>query len=88
MSDNYRIRDNDKSYYITTTTVGWVDVFTRLNHKKAIVDFNKLLKNLRVFMCVDVILSTDCKSAPAGSSCWEYPKVFGNWDISNHLKRY
>ena len=46
MSDKYRIRDNDKPYYITTTTVGWIDVFTRLNHKKVIVDsLNYCVKN-------------------------------------------
>ena len=46
MSDKYRIRDNDKPYYITTTTVGWIDVFTRLNHKKVIIDsLNYCVKN-------------------------------------------
>jgi REP element-mobilizing transposase RayT len=28
----------DKSYYLTLTVVGWADVFTRLNHKKTIID--------------------------------------------------
>jgi len=38
MSEKYRVRNNDKPYFITTTTVGWIDVFTRLNHKKVIID--------------------------------------------------
>ena len=38
MSDKYKIRDKDKAYFITSTTVGWIDVFTRPNHKKLIVD--------------------------------------------------
>ena len=31
MSDKYKILDKDKAYFITATTVGWVDVFTRPN---------------------------------------------------------
>ena len=37
MSDKYKIRDKDKANFITTT-VGWVDVFTRPNYKKLIID--------------------------------------------------
>jgi hypothetical protein len=37
MSDKYKIRDNDKAYFITSTIVGWIDVFTRPNHKMLIV---------------------------------------------------
>ena len=29
---------SDKAYYITMTVVGWVDVFTRKNHRDAIID--------------------------------------------------
>ena len=36
MSDKYNIRDKDKAYFITVTTVSWVDVFTRPNHKPLI----------------------------------------------------
>ncbi|MGQ1786750.1 MULTISPECIES: REP-associated tyrosine transposase [unclassified Saccharicrinis] len=38
MSDKYKIFDNQSAYFITMTTVGWIDVFTRKNHKMAIVD--------------------------------------------------
>lgn len=38
MSDKYRIRDNDKAHFITITTVGWVDIFTRSNHKMLIIN--------------------------------------------------
>ncbi len=38
MSDKYKIHDNNSAYFITMTTVGWIDVFTRINHKMAIVD--------------------------------------------------
>ena len=38
MSGKYKIRDNNKAYFLTLTTVGWVDVFTRPNHKKLIVN--------------------------------------------------
>jgi hypothetical protein len=33
MSEKYKIRDNDKAYFITSTVVGWIDLFTRPNHK-------------------------------------------------------
>ncbi|NPD48368.1 transposase, partial [Lentimicrobium sp. S6] len=38
MSDKYKTHEPDKAYFITMTTVGWVDIFTRKNHKLAIVD--------------------------------------------------
>jgi len=38
MSDKYKIRDNDKAYFVTTTTVGWIDVFTRKEQKLLIID--------------------------------------------------
>jgi putative transposase len=38
MSDKYKIWDNSKAYFITATVVGWIDVFTRKNHKMLIVD--------------------------------------------------
>jgi len=38
MSEKYKIHDNSKAYFITMTTVGWVDVFTRKNHKLTIVN--------------------------------------------------
>ena len=38
MSDSYKMYDKDKAYYLTMTVVGWIDVFTRKNHKLAITD--------------------------------------------------
>jgi REP element-mobilizing transposase RayT len=38
MSDKYKIWDNEKAYFLTLTVVGWIDVFTRKNHKLAIID--------------------------------------------------
>lgn len=38
MSDKYRIKDNDKAYFITMTTVGWVDVFTRKEQKLQLIN--------------------------------------------------
>ncbi len=33
MSDKYKIFDQEEAYFITMTIVGWIDVFTRKNHK-------------------------------------------------------
>lgn len=38
MSDKYKITDKDRPYYLTLTVLGWIDVFTRKNHKMIIVD--------------------------------------------------
>jgi putative transposase len=29
MSEKYKIQDQNKLYFVTTATVGWIDVFTR-----------------------------------------------------------
>ena len=38
MFTKYKVRDNDKAYFITITTVYWIDIFTRLNHKTTIIN--------------------------------------------------
>ena len=38
MSTKYKATDIDSTYFITLTTVGWVDIFTRLNQKQVIID--------------------------------------------------
>ena len=38
MSTKYKAKNNDKAHFITITTVEWIDVFTRLNQKVAIID--------------------------------------------------
>jgi REP element-mobilizing transposase RayT len=38
MSDQYKATDPDKAYFITTTIVDWIDLFTRKSMKDVIVD--------------------------------------------------
>jgi len=38
MSDKYKISDQKKAYFLTLTVVGWIDIFTRKNHKLTIVN--------------------------------------------------
>jgi REP element-mobilizing transposase RayT len=38
MSDKYKIFDQEKPYFLTMTVVGWIDIFTRKNHKMVLVD--------------------------------------------------
>ena len=33
MSTKYKVHNNEKAHFITLTTVGWIDVFTRLEQK-------------------------------------------------------
>jgi len=38
MSTKYKATEIEKAYFITITTVGWVDIFTRLNQKYVIIN--------------------------------------------------
>ncbi len=38
MSTKYKATTTDEAYFITITTVGWIDVFTRLNQKYNIIN--------------------------------------------------
>lgn len=38
MSDKYKATDPDKAYFITTTIVDWIDLFTRKRYKDLIVE--------------------------------------------------
>ena len=49
---------SDKAYYITMTVVGWVDVFTRKNHRDAIIESLKYCQKERgLIMYAYVIMS-------------------------------
>ena len=37
MSEKYKFRDPDGMYFVTTTTVGWVDVFSRPELKQVVI---------------------------------------------------
>ena len=37
MSTKYKATTTEQAYFITITTVGWIDIFTRLNQKHNIV---------------------------------------------------
>jgi|WetSurMetagenome_2_1015567.scaffolds.fasta_scaffold351124_2 putative transposase len=52
MSDKYKIWDQKGAYFLTLTVVGWIDVFTRKNHKLTIIDslrYCQKEKNLILF---------------------------------------
>jgi REP element-mobilizing transposase RayT len=52
VSRNYNIHDQDYLHYITYTTVGWVDVFTRPVYKDILVErlrFCQQEKGLELF---------------------------------------
>ena len=44
MSTKYKATTTDQAYFITITTVGWIDVFTRLNQKYVITNALKHCK--------------------------------------------
>lgn len=47
MSTKYKAPSTEDAYFVTITTVGWVDVFTRLNQKHNIID--SLNKGLEIY---------------------------------------
>ena len=52
MSEKYKIWDKDKGYFVTLTTVDWIDVFTHRNHKLKIIEALKYCqknKGLEIF---------------------------------------
>jgi REP element-mobilizing transposase RayT len=55
MSDKYTVRDTENAYFLTITTVGWIDLFTRLKLRNTIIDSLKYCqqnKSLEVFAFV------------------------------------
>jgi len=38
MSTKYKASTTEEAFFITITTVGWIDVFTRLNQKEIIIN--------------------------------------------------
>ena len=38
MSENYKIANKHSAYFLTMTVVGWIDLFTRPNHKMLIIE--------------------------------------------------
>jgi putative transposase len=52
MSRNYKIRDQEKLYFVSFATVNWIDVFTRQEYKDIVVDSIRYCianKGLQVF---------------------------------------
>ena len=52
MSTKYKATTSEEAYFITITTVGWIDIFTRLNQKQAIVDalhYCQINKGLEIY---------------------------------------
>jgi REP element-mobilizing transposase RayT len=45
MSEKYKIWDQTKVYFLTLTVVGWIDVFTRRNHKMTIIESLQYCQN-------------------------------------------
>ena len=47
MSTKYKATTTEDAYFITITTVGWIDVFTRLNQKQIIIQALHYCQNLK-----------------------------------------
>ena len=52
MGFHYRVYDHSRPYFVTLTVVDWIDIFTRHNHKMAVVEslkFCQQKKGLEIF---------------------------------------
>ena len=54
MSTKYKATATEEAYFITITTVGWIDVFTRLNQKH-ISRFGKMATMQRLFIAIHLL---------------------------------
>ncbi|CAI9684405.1 hypothetical protein EAVNVH72_02685 [Elizabethkingia anophelis] len=50
MSTKYKATEITQTYFITMTTVGWIDIFTRLNQKYIIPVVHYELKEKKLFI--------------------------------------
>jgi REP element-mobilizing transposase RayT len=58
MSTKYKATTTEEAYFITITTVGWIDVFTRLNQKYNIINaLNYCQKNKGLEIYAYVMMS-------------------------------
>ena len=58
MSRKYKFRNPEAVYFVTFTTVNWIDVFTRPIYKEIIVDsLNYCIKNKGLMVYAWVIMS-------------------------------
>lgn len=58
MSDQYPVRDQQATYFLTWTTVEWIDVFTRKEYKLIVVDsLNHCIKNKGLVVHAWVLMS-------------------------------
>ena len=59
MSTKYKATTTEEAYFITITTVGWIDVFTRLNQKHNIINaLNYCQRNKGLEIYAFVIMSS------------------------------
>ena len=59
MSTKYKATEISQAYFITITTVGWVDVFTRLPQKHLIIDALKYCqKKIKDLLYLHIALCT------------------------------
>jgi REP element-mobilizing transposase RayT len=59
MSRKYKIRDQDKLYFVTFTVIHWLDVFIRREYRDIFLDSIRFCqKNKGLEICAYVIMSS------------------------------
>ena len=62
MSDKYKIWDQEKAYFLTLTVVGWIDVFTRKNHKMTIINSLQVLSERKGIGIIRILFNAKSSS--------------------------
>ena len=93
MSTKYKATEITQTYFITMTTVGWIDIFTRLNQKYIIINALKYCQeNKRAYYFFAYCLMHShlhllCR-ADANISLAEIMRDFKKYTSKNHSYNY
>ena len=83
MSDKYKMHEREKPYFVTLTVVGWIDVFTRKNHKLTIIkslQYCQKMKGLEIFAWC--LMSNHLHMIVRSGGRYEL------WEILRDIKKY
>lgn len=78
MSTKYKATTTEEAYFVTITTVGWVDVFTRLNQKYNIINSLKYCQENKALEIYGYcIMSPDIQRVEE-NGCWNILAKYAN----------
>src|SRR5688500_3319325 len=83
MSEKYKVRDQDRPYYVTFATEGWVDVFTRQEYRDILFESLKFCQAEKGLVIYAWCLMTNHLHMIVGRNA-----AFGIDEIIRDFKKY